>query len=369
MAEFEIESGRISGYAGQMEGYSGQLKAQKGRVTDVAWKLALQGGTQNVKKALAKIASDLEKQQVQVKQYGQILENIRKEYQNTEAAIVTAASPQKKVEEEKNEVLTSIADLLRNLSSEFGFVGSTLAAVLKLITNAMDGIDEKDIWGLVGAGNGMVGKIAGLIDDMKEEKSLAALLFGDMAKTMGEKLDFKPTDSLVTKWKKYFKDQKGDYGLGDKAKDLSTAGKVKVAAKYVGTAIDFALTAFDNKEEYGGEMTGRAWEETISETLVSAGEGLLIGGGVTLVMGAGAPVVAVGVVTAGVTWAVDMGYRWISGSETGLVEDVSDFLCDNVFEPVGNAVGNWAKDTWDSMTNFFSGRNKSYVPAGAGGGR
>lgn len=112
MAEFEIESGRISGYAGQMEGYSGQLKAQKGRVTDVAWKLALQGGTQNVKKALAKIASDLEKQQVQVKQYGQILENIRKEYQNTEAAIVTAASPQKKVEEEKNEVLGTETNFL-----------------------------------------------------------------------------------------------------------------------------------------------------------------------------------------------------------------------------------------------------------------
>lgn len=363
MAEFEIELGRTAKWASELEGLHGELRQQKGRVESVARKLKFKGDYVGVDIALGKTASNLGKLQTQMKQYGGMLGNIVKAYKGAESAIVAKVTPAMKIENAVNEA----GDLVLSLMSEFGIAGSTASALIKFLGGAADGIDAKDILSLIKGANGQVGKIAKVLGKEAKDRNWADAFFGTFSKSMWEKLDVKPNASLLTKWKAAFKDQLSleDYipEVGKNGK-VTTASKVQVASKYIGAAISFALTALDNKEEQGGVMNGRAWEETIVETGVSAVEGAVIGSTVAALIG-GAPVVVVGAATVGVTWAVDMGYKALTGSEDGIIEDASDWICDHVVEPVGKAVGNWAKSTWDTVTNFFSGNKQKPAYSGA----
>lgn len=363
MAEFEIQLGRTATWASELERLNGELRRQKGCVESVARKLMFKGDYVGVEIALNRIASNIGKQQTQMKQYGGMLGNIVKAYKGAESAIVAKVTPAMKIESAVKET----GDLVLSLISEFGLAGSVASTISEFLIGAADGIDKKEILSIIKDADGWIGKIADMAGKEAGERNWADFLFGTMSKSMWEKIDVKPSDSLWTKWKAALKDQIGleDYipEVGKNGK-VATASKVQVATKYIGAALSFAMTAWDNKKEQGGVMNGRAWEETIVETGVSAVEGALIGSAVAAVIGS-APVVVVGAATVGVTWLVDMGYKAVTGSENGMIEDASDWICDHVVEPVGQAVTNWAKSTWNSVTDFFSGGKRKPAYSGA----
>ncbi len=350
MGEFEIQFRSTALWADKIGGYSAELGQQKGRVESVSRQLAFKGDYRGVEQALSRIAENLNTQKTQMKQYGGMLENIVKAYQGAESSITGSITPTVKVEK----ALEAASDLLMNLLSEFGIVGSSASAVLKFYESSMDGISTKDILKLLKDADGVLGKAAGELGKSQKERNWLNALFGDSSQKAWEKIGIKPKDSIGTKWGKYFKDQADDYMFSA----AESAGKnIKAATKYAGAVLSFAIAALDNKAEQGGVMNGRAWGETITETILNAGEGFFIGGIATIALGAGASVLAVGAVSVVAAWGIDQAYKAIFGSENGLIEDVSDLICDAAVK-AGNAVSKWAESTWNSVTDFFSGRNK-----------
>lgn len=363
MAEFEIQLGKTTEWAAAVNEYSSELRQQKGRVDSVARQLAFRSGYKGIDIALAGIASNINKQQTQMKQYGGMLGNIVRAYKGAESSIVAKVTPDMKIENAADNSL----DLLLPLLSKFGVAGSTSSTLLKLWKNSLNGIDTKDVLSLLKGADGLAGQIAGMAGKKAADRNWADFWLGNISKSIFDDLDgVKPASSGWAKWKAYMKKELSmeDYkfSVGRNAK---AASNVKAATKWAGAALSFAITALDNKEEQGGVMNGRAWEETIVETGLGALEGLAVGAAVGAAAAAigGAPVLVAGAATVGVTWLVDMGYKAISGSRDGLIEDASDWVCDRV-ETAGKAVGNWAKSTWNSVTDFFSGGKRKPAYAG-----
>lgn len=366
MGEFEIDLVKVAGWADKIDGYSAEIKRQKGQIESILGQLAFRGDYRDVKRALSGIAANMDAQHKQMKQCGGMLGNIVKAYKGTETAIVTSGTPAMKVEAAVNGAVKEGTGLALKLLGKFGITGSLASTIAKFIQGSSDGIDERDILKLLKGADGIAGKMFGALGESGLD--LKKLLFGITSKKEWDKLKILPGDHAITKWKKYFADQMGDYGIQigqDAGESVADASKgAKVAAKYIGAALDFAITAMNNKEEFGGVMTGRAWGETIAETAVSAAEGFAIGGMVALAMGPGAGVLAVGVATAAATWAFELGYKALTGSENGFLEDASDLICDSV-ERAGKAVGNWAKSTWGAVSDFFSGGKGKAAYSGA----
>ena len=363
MADFEIELGKTAKWASELEGFQSELRKQKERVESTTRKLMFKGDYAGVNTALGKIASNIGRQQTQMKQYGGMLGNIVKAYKGAESEIVAKVTPAMKIENAVDEV----SDVMISVLSKFGLVGSTASLALKFMKGSLDGIDTKDVLKFIKGGDGLVGKIAKFAGTEAGKKNWADFLFGKISETMWDKIGVNSGEKISVKWKAALKDQLDfeDYmPKAGKNGKIPAASKVQAATKYIGAALAFALTAMDNKKEQGNVMNARAWEETIVETGVTAAEGMLIGSAVAAMIG-GAPVVVVGAATVGVTWLVDMGYKALTGSKDGIIEDTSDWICDHVVEPVGQAVGSWAKSTWDCVTNFFSGGKQKPAYSGA----
>lgn len=364
MAEFEIALGKTKELAAQLDGYSGDLRQQKGRVESVARQMMFKSEYRGVNAALNSIASNIGKQQKQMKQYGGMLGNIVNAYKGAESDIIAKVSLPKKIEKAADNTL----ELLFPLLSQFGIVGSSASALLKFINNSLDGINTKDVLGLLKGIDGLAGKIAGFAGKKAADKNLGSFLWGEASKSIFDDLKgVKPNASGWAKWKAYMKDELiGGYSFKDANGKVTKASAVKASSKYIGAALSFFMTMQDNIEEQGGVMNGRAWGETIVETGVTAAEGALVSaavGGVAALFG-GAPVLAVGVATVGVTWVIDMGYKAITGSKDGLIEDASDWICDHV-KPAAEAAASWAKSTWNSVTDFFSGGSRRAAYGGA----
>lgn len=358
MGEFEIDFGAAAGWADQIEGYSDILKQKKGQAECAARQLRSIGNYRGVESALSKIADNLDKQRRQMKQYGGMLQNIIKAYKDTETAIVDSASPVKRVEK----ALDGIQDLETDLFSKFGVIGSTAVSVTDLIKAWASGeIEGKDALKLVKSLISNGGRVAGTLGTEKNKRDWIKCLTGMSSDTMADKLDISPDAKIGVQWEAYAKDKISDYSFS-KAKGVGK--KVQVGAKHAASFLSFIMRGMDNIEEQGGVLTGRAVEETVVETAVDWAGDFAIGSLVALALGPGAPVIAVSLATVGVAWAVDTIVESITGEKT--VELISDAICDTA-EKVGNAVAEWGKSTWDTMTRFFSGGNQKAAYAGGGG--
>lgn len=109
----------------------------------------------------------------------------------------------------------------------------------------------------------------------------------------------------------------------------TVSAKVAVAAKWAGYALTAVTTVYDNfTDTTENNSTGRKIAESVGETAVKIGEGMLIGTAVTtLLVGTGAPAVVVGVVTVGATWAIDKACEALTGGKD-FAETVSDGALD-----------------------------------------
>lgn len=340
MCEFEIDCGRMTGWAGKIEEYSVELKRQKGRVDVISRQLAFKGEYRSVETALSGIAENINRQQTQMKQCGGMLENIVKAYQNTESGIVSQAAPLAKV----HTAAGALWDLVKDVLGQFGVGGGFASLLLKLADGS--GTDAKDVLQIAKWLNSTIGKTAEILSKSPDDRDALSFWLGISDKTAYEKIGIKPTDSVGTKWGKYFSDQADGYVFSS----AKNAGEnVKVATKWIGLGLSFALSAIDNKKEQGGVMTARAWGETVTETLLNLGGGALLSGFATVALGASAPAIAIGAISVVASWGIDSVYRMVSGSEEGIIEDFSDFICDKVVQ-AKDAVAGW-------MNKLFSGGN------------
>lgn len=130
--------------------------------------------------------------------------------------------------------------------------------------------------------------------------------------------------------------------------------KVAVGAKWSGKVLTAMITTYENFTDTSeNNSIGRKVAESIGETAVKVGEELLIGAGVTAVFAAasvGAPVVVIGAVTVGVTWAVDKVCEAFTKKD--VAELVSDAVLD-VGEKVAKTVGKAAKKVTGAVSGWW----------------
>lgn len=143
----------------------------------------------------------------------------------------------------------------------------------------------------------------------------------------------------------------------------------------VGAVLTTITNGIDNVKENG--WTLRSVQETVTETAVDIGKGLLIGAGVAgafAAAGISAPAVVVGAAAVGVSMLLDVGCKWatkkFTGEEKGVTEVASDFLIDTQDKALDWAAKkvaapvNSVKAAWSGLTN---GIRNAFSPAGAGG--
>lgn len=168
--------------------------------------------------------------------------------------------------------------------------------------------------------------------------------------------------------------------LKSKIWDFDSVGKgVNTVCNWVGALIGSGVS---NYKEFGKDSfsNGRFWAETVSEAGIKVAEGAAIGIGVTaaaVALFGGAPAIAIGAATAGVTMLVDWGLnsavRYFTGDPTAeWVECLSDAVLDlgekaieggkklvkNVEKSVGKAVQKTkklVKDTYENVKEGISG--------------
>lgn len=93
MGEFEIECKKAAGLAAGIHSLSRDMRRQEGRVEDVLRQLRSQDTCyRQLEQALSGIAAHLHRQQEQMKQYGDTLEEIVKAYEHTETELLEAGT-------------------------------------------------------------------------------------------------------------------------------------------------------------------------------------------------------------------------------------------------------------------------------------
>ena len=122
--------------------------------------------------------------------------------------------------------------------------------------------------------------------------------------------------------------------------------KSGIAAKWIGVGLSGVINGFENYEEHGG-FTARAVAETVSETAIDVGKGILtttvVAAGIGAAFGA-APAVAVAAVSVGVTWAADKICEKVTG------KDLTEFISDTVLDKA-EAVGKGVVDAGRNLVN------------------
>lgn len=98
-------------------------------------------------------------------------------------------------------------------------------------------------------------------------------------------------------------------------KNAKPVSKIKVAGKYGGLVVSTLLSAFNNISE--GKSKGYNDTRIAGETLIETGVGLVTGAlltaGITAVLGAGAPVVAVGAMSVAASVAINKTVEFLTG--------------------------------------------------------
>jgi len=89
MGEFEIACKKVTGWAEKISGCSKDIKKQEGRVEDILRQMRFhEENYRGMEQALSGVVESLHRQQEQMQQYGNVLENIVRAYESTETGIL-----------------------------------------------------------------------------------------------------------------------------------------------------------------------------------------------------------------------------------------------------------------------------------------
>lgn len=145
-----------------------------------------------------------------------------------------------------------------------------------------------------------------------------------------------------------------DYGIKNSLRKFNKPGDC--ATEVGGLVVAAAANFFGNLDEYKGNFKdnkGRIIAETVTETAVDWGKGLLIGAAVSAgfaAAGIAAPALAVGAATVVVSGLIDVGWKAITGSKDGLTECISDAIIDGGTKAV-KAATKAVKTGWSNVKN------------------
>ena len=259
-----------------------------------------------------------------------------------------------------------------------GYLGGVFSLAQGLVKYTIDGNTGASMTGLVKTGISFAKTITKIADGAKKVGKAARMVGAEKAKAMwlkrllglNDKMKGAASKAKVSGWfgrfgtnfKKAFKSELDGFNFAK--------GKVSAALSWAGVAVSGITNWFSNQEEKDrdGISQGRAVAETISETVIDVGKGILIGAAVTAGIAAtvgSAPVLAVAAVSAGITIGLDVASNAIFG--VGATEVISDAVLGvgtavidvgkqvvNTIADAGREAGEAIKDGFNNLVNCFS---------------
>lgn len=248
-------------------------------------------------------------------------------------------------------------------SGTYGKMGALPIALLKNIIDG-DGITGKDIGSTI---KGMGNSIIGMCDEYSKTAGKWPISTADIKELAGLST-YKTISTASTKagWlakvenfgvtlKDTLKSEISPISKTTLADGTKVVDKVKTGTKVAGWALSLVANGFSNYDEYSkGDITkGRAFAETISETLIDIGKGAAITAGVAATcaaIGVAAPAVVVGGIGVGVSLVADIVCENLTGKS--VTEATSDFVLDNASK-VGKAVTGAASNAKKAISGWF----------------
>lgn len=152
------------------------------------------------------------------------------------------------------------------------------------------------------------------------------------------------------------------HNIVNKTAAAKTAHNLGAIAKWGGVAISGACNFVENVDEYGGDLSNyKVYAETLGETAIDVGLGVLVTAGVGALAGATAPVWAVGAVSAGIIMLADdlNVTEIVSDAAITVVETVGETIGDlgkaaaNAIGDAVNATADFASAGWKKLTSIF----------------
>ena len=228
----------------------------------------------------------------------------------------------------------NVLSLIWKMIGAVGPAGGMVSTIGGFLTGEQSAADwAKLVKGVVGS----VGK--GLKASAKTDATWKSILFG--GKKLYETLDIAENASRGTIFKTSIK--KGFSGMWDnltfKGVKNASGGKeiageaCSSAAQWIGVVTTFVTNGMENIEEYkSGKIDGgRAFGETIIESGVDIALGAVAGAAAGVVLGAGAPAIAVGAVAAGAVWVANTACEWITSEFFGEKKNIGEVVADGAY--------------------------------------
>lgn len=372
MSDFAVSWSQLYNDSEKMENLSDYLQRTKEKVSSVQsglFSCISPGCRYDLQKRLNGIMESLSRESSYSRTFGNSLEKIVRRYLNAEQNICENAgvdfTGQQLLDRMSDSDLEDWSDDIWKLVWKvFGNIGIVGTLISGAGTFWSDGLNAKNII----SGLKDVVKIGGSVAEelYKDRPDWSKALFGDW-KIGGAISSLADKGYSVASKSDIFLSSLKAEGARYSFTSAETVGeKIKVGTKWAGVALSAIGNAFGNYDEFNGDLSNaRFWEETVMETAVDIGIGALATAGATVVLGASAPAVAVGVAAVGVVWLADCGVKWltktVSGEERGLTEVISDTILDK-----GEAVADWASGWWNRIFRSNNNRNGA---GGGGGGR
>ncbi len=201
--------------------------------------------------------------------------------------------------------------LINDIVGEFGIIGEIGSWINELVTG------DGDLLTGAKAVKGLVGWSGDLLSWAFSEESDLGTLFGF---AMPDKVPGSFSDAIAAQVDKYI------WPKGSMGKAVPISDKIDVVCKWAGAGMTVVTTGIENFTDPENSPE-RAFLETIGESAVKIGEGMLLS---SLLAMTGAPVVVAGIGVVAATWAIDKGFELVTG------KNAAEFISDTAIDFVGN---------------------------------
>lgn len=251
---------------------------------------------------------------------------------------ISATSGVNDASKKKKQVLKYLNGAFK-VGGKFGNVGSIVGSVYTM-GSAISSKDKVEVSkGIISVSKDCTLRFGTLAKDAYSQTDVEKTLLGDWTKggavtslfeTAEEAAKATKMDIFKAAWTREVRAYKFKYAT-------NVGSKIKVATKWAGVGLTAATNYISNREEQkkNPEMSDkRVVAETVVETVVDVVAGMATTAAITAAIGGAIPAVAVGAITVGVIWGINMRTEkftaWLNGEKNkkNFTELVSDMFLD-----------------------------------------
>ena len=191
MGEYQIEVKKVQSRVKEIESISGEIGKGRQQLEGVNLQLTFLKEYRGLGKTISWMIDELNANQKHLRQYSDVLQQVTKEYQDTENRILGTNSKNIDWEFDK---------LINGISGKFGLLGGLASMVNKAAAGWSDGFGVDDALNLMKGAVSATGKTAGFI--ASEDKNWLEFLVGIPWKKVKETAVKSANDNIFCRWGK-----------------------------------------------------------------------------------------------------------------------------------------------------------------------